>query len=163
ELVTPSGRAPVTLRVPGEHMVWDALAAAAVGYALGVEAAEAASRLGGARVSGGRMELIDAGGIRVVHDAYNANPTSVAAGLRAVRSMTGDGRFVAVLGPMAELGAIAREEHDRVGELIARIGVDFLVTVGEEGGLIARAAEREGLERDRIVRCEDADEAIDAL
>lgn len=164
ELVMPSGRAAVTLRVPGEHMVSDALAAAAVGHALGVDAGDAAARLGEARVSGGRMEMVDAGdGIRVVNDAYNANPTSVAAALRAVRRMTGDGRFVAVLGPMAELGPIAREEHDRVGELLARIGVDLLVTVGPEGALIARGAEREGLEPERIVRCEDADEAIDAL
>ena len=166
DLLTPSGRARVTLRVPGEHMVPDALAAAAVGHTLGVEVGEAAARLGEARVSGGRMEVLETSdGIRLVNDAYNANPTSVAAALRSVRWMTGsgNGRFVAVLGPMAELGPIAREEHDRIGELLARIGVDLLVTVGPEGELIARGAEREGLVPERIVRCAGADEAIDAL
>jgi len=166
DLLTPSGRARVTLRVPGEHMVPDALAAAAVGHTLGVEVGEAAARLGEARVSGGRMEVLETSdGIRLVNDAYNANPTSVAAALRSVRWMTGSGkgRFVAVLGPMAELGPIAGEEHDRVGELLARIGVDLLVTVGPEAELIARGAEREGLEPERIVRCAGADEAIDAL
>jgi UDP-N-acetylmuramoyl-tripeptide--D-alanyl-D-alanine ligase len=164
DLLTPSGRARVTLRVPGEHMVSDALAAAAVGHALGVEARDAAARLGEARVSGGRMEVLETSdGIRLVHDAYNANPTSVAAALRSVRWMKGRGRFVAVLGPMAELGPIAREEHERIGELLARIGVDLLVTVGPEGELIARGAEREGLEPERVVRCAGADEAVDAL
>ena len=164
DLLTPSGRARVTLRVPGEHMVSDALAAAAVGHTLGVEAGDAAARLGEARVSGGRMEVLETSdGIRLVNDAYNANPTSVAAALRSVRWMAGSGRFVSVLGPMAELGPIAREEHDRIGELLARIGVDLLVTVGPEGALIARGAEREGLEPERIVRCPSAEEAIDAL
>jgi UDP-N-acetylmuramoyl-tripeptide--D-alanyl-D-alanine ligase len=64
---------------------------------------------------------------------------------------------------MAELGPIAGREHERVGELLARIGIDALVAVGPEAGLIAVGAEREGVEPDRIVRCEDTAQAVNAV
>jgi UDP-N-acetylmuramoyl-tripeptide--D-alanyl-D-alanine ligase len=164
ELHAPDGRAGVTLRVPGEHLVPDALAAAAVGWTLGVPVATVAESLSAATVSGGRMELTRTpDGIRILDDAYNANPTSVAAAIRAARWMAGDGRFVAVLGPMAELGPIADVEHARVGELVVRTGVDALIVVGAEARLIAVGAEREGLEPDRIVACADPDEAAAAV
>ena len=132
DLVMPSGRSPVALVVPGEHMVSNALAAAGVGHALGLSVEEIARGLSTARVTGGRMEVFEtADGIRVVNDAYNANPASMAAALRSARWMAGDGRCIAVLGTMAELGPISAEEHDRVGELLARLRVDFLVAVGK--------------------------------
>jgi UDP-N-acetylmuramoyl-tripeptide--D-alanyl-D-alanine ligase len=163
ELVTPSGSAPVRLSVPGEHMVSNALAAAAVGWSLGVTADVAAHALGRASVTAGRMQVVRVGGVRLVDDAYNANPTSMAAALKAARWMAGDSRCVAVLGHMAELGPIADEEHARVGELVARLGIDELVVVGREARLIAVAAEREGVEPDRIHRCDDVSQAIDVV
>jgi UDP-N-acetylmuramoyl-tripeptide--D-alanyl-D-alanine ligase len=160
ELIAPDGRAPVTLSVPGEHMVWNALAASAVGSVLGIPAGAAAAALSSARVSTGRMSVSEtAGGIRVVNDAYNANPTSMAAALRAARWMAGDGRCIAVLGAMAELGPASAEEHERVGELAARLRVDELVVVGAGARLIAVGAEREGVEPERIHRCDDVEEA----
>jgi UDP-N-acetylmuramoyl-tripeptide--D-alanyl-D-alanine ligase len=87
----------------------------------------------------------------------------MAAALRTARSMAGDGRGVVVLGGMAELGPIAGEEHERVGELLVRLGIDRLVAVGEDAEAIATAAEREGLEPDRIVRSGSVDEAIAVL
>jgi UDP-N-acetylmuramoyl-tripeptide--D-alanyl-D-alanine ligase len=107
--------------------------------------AECATALKGARVSPMRMEVFTNGdGIVVLNDAYNANPESVSAGLKAARRMATGHRLVAVLGYMAELGSIAFEEHERLGELVVRIGVDRLVTVGEPARAIARAAVREG-------------------
>src|SRR6186997_435880 len=76
-------------------------------------------------------------GVRVVNDAYNANPESVAAALKTGRWMAGDGRLIAVLGQMAELGVIAAEEHERIGELAARLHVDRLITIGPEAKTIA--------------------------
>jgi UDP-N-acetylmuramoyl-tripeptide--D-alanyl-D-alanine ligase len=164
DLVTPSGRAPVALVVPGEHMVSNALAAAGVGHALGLSVEEIASGLSKARVTGGRMEVFEtADGIRVINDAYNANPASMAAALRSARWMAGDGRCIAVLGTMAELGAISAEEHDRVGELLARLHVDFLIAVGKEARLTALGAEREGVEPERIVLCDDVLQAVEAV
>jgi UDP-N-acetylmuramoyl-tripeptide--D-alanyl-D-alanine ligase len=137
----------VTLAVPGEHMVSNALAAVAVGRELGVPLDDAALALGKTSVSRWRMETFTtAAGVRVLNDAYNANPESTAAALRTARWMAGAGRLIAVLGEMAELGAIAEDEHDRVGELAARIRVDRLITVGGAAGTIARAAIREGME-----------------
>jgi len=163
ELHAPDGHAPVALRVPGEHMVMDALAAAAVGWSVGIPVDAVAAGLSSATVSGGRMEIMEAAdGLRILNDAYNANPTSMAAAVRAARWMAGDRRFVAVLGPMAELGPITEQEHVRVGELLVRTGVDALVVVGEDARRIAAGAEREGLEPDRIVRAEDPDEAARA-
>jgi UDP-N-acetylmuramoyl-tripeptide--D-alanyl-D-alanine ligase len=163
DLVTPSGSAPVRLSVPGEHMVSNALAAAAVGWSLGVTADEAAHALGQASITGRRMQVIRVGGIRLIDDSYNANPTSTAAALKAARWMAGDSRCVAVLGHMAELGPIADEEHERVGELVARLGIEELVVVGQDARRIGVAAEREGVEPDRIHLCDDASEAIEAV
>src|SRR5205809_845878 len=72
-------------------------------------------------------------------------------------------RAIAVLGHMAELGPIAREEHERIGELVARLGVDRLVTVGPEARIIAVAAVREGVEPDSVRSATDAAEARDAV
>lgn len=163
ELLTPSGSAPVELTVPGEHMVSNALAAAAVGWSVGIAADDAANALRLATVTPGRMQVIRVGGIRLVDDSYNANPTSTAAALKAARWMARDSRCIAVLGHMAELGPIADEEHERVGELVARLGIDELVVVGPEARRIAIAAEREGVEPDRIHPSGDVPEAVEIV
>jgi UDP-N-acetylmuramoyl-tripeptide--D-alanyl-D-alanine ligase len=161
-LVAEEGEAAVTLAVPGEHMVSNALAAAAVGRELGVPLAEAATALAGAGVSRWRMETFTtAAGVLVLNDAYNANPESTAAALRTARWMAGEGRLVAVLGEMAELGSISVDEHDRVGELAARIRVDRLLTVGEAARAIARAAVREGMEPGEVASYDDPADALE--
>ena len=124
--------AQVVLGVPGEHMVSNALAALAVGRAIGVPLEDAAGALAGAAVSRWRMETFTTdAGVRVLNDAYNANPESTAAALRTARWIAGEARLIAVLGEMAELGPISAEEHDRVGSLAARVRVDRLITVGD--------------------------------
>ncbi|MGZ4125355.1 MAG: UDP-N-acetylmuramoyl-tripeptide--D-alanyl-D-alanine ligase [Actinomycetota bacterium] len=154
-------RETLALPVPGEHMVSNALAAAACGIALGVPIAEAASALKGARLAPWRMETFTTdAGVVVVNDAYNANPASMGAGLKAARWIGRGARLAAVLGYMAELGPIAADEHERLGELVVRIGVERLVAVGAPAEAIARAAVREGLLPEDVVVCADADEAI---
>jgi UDP-N-acetylmuramoyl-tripeptide--D-alanyl-D-alanine ligase len=144
-LETGGARERVDLAVPGEHMVPNALAAIACGIVLGISPAECSAALKGAGVSAWRMETFTtADGVTVLNDAYNANPESMAAGLKTARWMARDGRLAAVLGHMAELGPIAFDAHERVGELVVRIGVDRLVTVGDPASAIARAAVREG-------------------
>jgi UDP-N-acetylmuramoyl-tripeptide--D-alanyl-D-alanine ligase len=163
-LVAAGLRERVELAVPGEHMVPNALAAAACGIALGVSPGECAAALKDARVSGWRMETFDTPeGVRVLNDAYNANPTSMAAALKAARWMSRGGRCVAVLGGMAELGDAAPEEHDRVGELVARLGIEELVVVGADAAPIARAALREGMEPEHVAQVPDRDAALEAV
>jgi UDP-N-acetylmuramoyl-tripeptide--D-alanyl-D-alanine ligase len=135
----------VELGVPGEHMVSNALAAAAVGKWARLTVAECAAALKGAPISRWRMETFSTeAGVVVINDAYNANPESMAAALKAARRMASGARLTAVLGHMAELGPVSFEEHERLGELVVRMGVERLVTVGEEARAIARAAIREG-------------------
>jgi UDP-N-acetylmuramoyl-tripeptide--D-alanyl-D-alanine ligase len=160
-LQTDEGRAPVTLAVAGEHMVPDALAAAAVGTILGVPFDEVARAVGSATVSRWRMETFSTpDGVVVINDAYNANPESMAAALKAARTIARKGRMIAVLGHMAELGPIADREHERLGDLAARLRVDRLVAVGEPARLIAVAAMREGLKPDDVAAYDDVDEAL---
>ena len=161
DLVAGDERVRVTLAVPGEHMVANALAAAAVGVALGVPLGDCASALREARVTRWRMESTETrAGVRVVNDAYNANPESVAAALKTGRWMANDGRLIAVLGEMAELGAIAAAEHERIGDLAARLRVDRLITIGPDAKAIAVAAIREGVEPDNVADYDDMDAVL---
>ncbi|MDH4111273.1 MAG: UDP-N-acetylmuramoyl-tripeptide--D-alanyl-D-alanine ligase [Actinomycetota bacterium] len=150
-IVVGEQRSPVTLSVAGEHMVPNALAATAVGLIFDVPLGECAGALASATVSPWRMETFTTDdGVRVVNDAYNANPESMAAALKAARTMARDGRLLAVLAHMAELGPIADEEHERLGDLAARLRVDRLVTVGDAARRIAVAAVREGMEPEQV-------------
>jgi UDP-N-acetylmuramoyl-tripeptide--D-alanyl-D-alanine ligase len=125
-LVSPWGSAPVRLEVRGEHMIGNALAAAASALVCGVPVAGVAEALGAAALSRWRMDLVRmASGALVVNDAYNANPTSMAAALRALARLPAR-RRVAVLGPMAELGPASDEEHVAVGRLARDLGVEVI-------------------------------------
>ncbi|HST66422.1 MAG TPA: UDP-N-acetylmuramoyl-tripeptide--D-alanyl-D-alanine ligase [Mycobacteriales bacterium] len=125
---------PVTLAVHGAHQVGNSLAAAAVALELGMAPEAVAAALGRARaLSRWRMEVTERpDGVLVVNDAYNANPESTAAALRALVTMARGRRSWAVLGVMAELGETAAEEHRRIGALTAQLGVDRVVVVGPE-------------------------------
>ncbi len=161
EIVADGQGAPVTLAVAGEHMVPNALAAVAVGRILGVPLETCAQALGTATVSHWRMETFTTDdGVHVVNDAYNANPESMAAALKAARVMARDTRLIAVLGHMAELGPIAGEEHERLGDLAARLRVDRVVTVGPLAEPIAVAALREGVEPDNVAAYDEPDDAL---
>jgi UDP-N-acetylmuramoyl-tripeptide--D-alanyl-D-alanine ligase len=154
-------RERVELAVTGEHMIANALAAAACGRELGISAAECTAALKGAHVSRWRMEsFTTSGGVRVVNDAYNANPESMAAALKAARWMARGSRLAAVLGHMAELGPISVEEHERLGELVVRVGVERLVTVGDQAQQIARSAIREGALPADVAICRTPEDAV---
>lgn len=166
-LRTPSGCAPVTLRLYGEHHVSNALAAAAVAGELGMPAEEIASALCEAgTLSRWRMEVVERpDGVTVVNDAYNANPDSMRAALRALVTMVGQGgRTWAVLGEMAELGGESLAEHDAVGRLAVRLNVSKLVTVGGQAAAwMDMGAKNEGSWGEESVHVSDAETAIDLL
>jgi UDP-N-acetylmuramoyl-tripeptide--D-alanyl-D-alanine ligase len=148
-----SGEAEVHLRVSGQHQVANALAAVAVVVSQGFAVEWVAAALGRAEAkSRWRMELIDApSGLLVVNDAYNANPDSMAAALRAVAGMRRPGgRLFAVLGDMLELGPSAAAEHRRVGELAGELGFDQLFVIGEHATDIAASAVGAGVSADVV-------------
>jgi len=163
DLVVPEARAHVSLGVVGEHMVSGALAAAAVGSSMGLSPSAIAPALASARVGSGRMELLEtADGVIVLHDAYNANPTSAAAALATAHRLSAGSRCVAILGEMRELGPIALEEHERLGEQAARVGVDVLIAVGPWGKAIVAGAEREGIDPSGVIMSDDVEGALSA-
>jgi len=132
-LVSAAGRAPVALRLVGEHHVGNALAAAAVALELGATPAGVAAALGAATpASRWRMEVTDRpDGVTVINDAYNANPESMRAALAALAAVGGGARRTwAVLGRMAELGDGAVAAHAEVAAVARALGVDELVAVG---------------------------------
>lgn len=131
----------VAVPLPGLHNVSNALAALAAADACGVDLSEAAAALGAATVSRWRMELVSAhGGATVLNDAYNANPSSMAAALRTLASMETIGSRWAVLGHMAELGAGGNDAHRDIGRLCAQLRLDGLLVVGEKAQAISDGA-----------------------
>ncbi|MFI6337459.1 UDP-N-acetylmuramoyl-tripeptide--D-alanyl-D-alanine ligase [Streptomyces sp. NPDC050535] len=165
-LHTPSGCSDVTMRLYGEHHVSNALAAAAVAHELGMSADEIAGALSEAgTLSRWRMEVTERpDGVTVVNDAYNANPESMRAALRALVAMGGGRRTWAVLGQMAELGDEALAEHDAVGRLAVRLNVSKLVAVGgREASWLQLGAYNEGSWGEESVHVSDAQAAVDLL
>ncbi|MER5218331.1 UDP-N-acetylmuramoyl-tripeptide--D-alanyl-D-alanine ligase [Streptomyces sp. NPDC002838] len=165
-LHTPSGASDVTMRLYGEHHVSNALAAAAVAHELGMSAEEIATALSEAgSLSRWRMEVTERpDGVTVVNDAYNANPESMRAALRALAAMGKGRRTWAVLGKMAELGDEALAEHDAVGRLAVRLNVSKLVAVGgREASWLQLGAYNEGSWGEESVHVSDAQAAVDLL
>ena len=122
-LCTPWGRATVRLRVRGHHQVGNALAAAAAALVCDASIDDVAAGLGDAHLSPWRMQLERApSGALVLNDAYNSNPLSAEAALRALAALPA-ARRTAVLGIMAELGSFAPAEHARIGALAADLGI----------------------------------------
>ncbi|MDQ0944141.1 UDP-N-acetylmuramoyl-tripeptide--D-alanyl-D-alanine ligase [Streptomyces sp. V1I1] len=165
-LQTPTGCSDVTMRLYGEHHVSNALAAAAVAHELGMSVDEIALALSEAgTLSRWRMEVTERpDGVTIVNDAYNANPESMRAALRALAAMGKGRRTWAVLGQMAELGDEALAEHDAVGRLAVRLNVSKLVAVGgREASWLQLGAYNEGSWGEESVHVSDAQAAVDLL
>lgn len=136
-LVSEYGEASsVALPVRGEHMVVNALLAAAVGLRQGISSTAVAAALSGVQLTHGRLQERNVNGIAFLDDSYNANPDSMFAALRTLRAAEVTGRRVAVLGFMGELGVHEEAEHLLLGERVAGQGVDALITVGERAAKI---------------------------
>jgi len=164
DLVAGRDRSRVRLRLVGEHHAANAAAAAAVALAVGVPFGVVCSSLGSATAtSPGRMQVRErSDGLLVVDDAYNANPESVRAALKALAAIgrgRPDARTVAVLGEMRELGPTALEEHDAVGRLAVRLDIHQLLVVGEAARPIHLGASLEGSWGQESVFVADTDEA----
>ncbi|MBW8481016.1 UDP-N-acetylmuramoyl-tripeptide--D-alanyl-D-alanine ligase [Actinomadura parmotrematis] len=164
-LVTPEGRAPVALRLLGAHAVANALAAAAVGRAAGLETRMIAEALAAAvPASRWRMEVTERpDGVTVVNDAYNANPESMKAAIDTLGHIARGRRAFAVLGEMAELGAGSADGHAEIGRHVARSGVAGLVTVGEAAAAMAAGAGQVASWTGECVQVDDVGAAVAAL
>lgn len=126
---TPKSSFHATIPIPGLHMVYNALAAIAVAYACGMEDVAIQQGLETVQTIKGRNNLIKTELYAIIDDCYNANPASMKASLSVLAQV--DGRRVAILGDMAELGDDWVAMHEEVGESAAELGIDLLICVGE--------------------------------
>jgi UDP-N-acetylmuramoyl-tripeptide--D-alanyl-D-alanine ligase len=155
-----TGSAQVHLPMLGLHSIHAALAAAAVANELGFTLDEIAEAL--YKVSPSLRILIARGlnGSRIIDDTYNANPESVLAGLNLLADL--DGRKIAVLGDMLELGTQEEPGHRMVGSRAARV-TSLLIAVGSRMKMAADEALAVGMQPERVIECATNAEAIDAL
>ncbi len=148
-LKTPSGHVEIRLRLPGLHNVSNALAAAAVGVAAGARVEQIKAGLEAVAPEQMRTQVIHAPkGFAIINDAYNANPDSMTAALQLLATV--EGRKIAVLGDMLELGDKARAAHERLGACVAEGGIDWLITVGEFADVTAEQAAARGVQVDVV-------------
>ena len=142
-IVSGERRLPVALPY-GDPMLYAALEGAAVGFHYGLTDAEILAGVAAYRPEGARARVELADGFVIVNDCYNANPDSMAAGLRTLMR-TDAYRRVAILGDMGELGAEAEALHYETGVTAARCGVDLLITCGALSRHMAQGAHDAGL------------------
>ena len=138
------GQIPVELALEGEHFVPDALAAVAVGLKLGVAPEVIRQQLAAFENMAGRQEIFRAGECTIIKDCYNAGPESMAAALNVLGNR--QGRKIAVLGDMLELGDCADEEHFRLGRTAAA-KADLIFAYGPHGNRVVAGAEDAGMEK----------------
>jgi UDP-N-acetylmuramoyl-tripeptide--D-alanyl-D-alanine ligase len=143
----------VQLPLPGRHQALNALFAWVVAESLGLEPARVAEALAQVTVPGGRSELLQAGGLTILNDCYNANPHSFGAAIATARELRAGRRLVFVAGTMRELGEDAEALHREVAERIVELDPDVIAAVGEFVPAFAPHAVRLG---DRLVSAPDA-------
>jgi len=145
----------------GRHQVINALLAIAVSEELGLGSPAVRDGLAGCRPAKMRLQFWEAGGVRVLDDTYNANADSVLAALETLCDLPLQGRRVAVLGDMNELGAHSEAAHAEVGRRAAELGIGQLFAVGKMAPVTARAARDAGLAR--VIEFADVEAAVNAV
>lgn len=136
----PEGVCQIHEPIPGVHNVYNACAAACVGRIMGLTNEEICQGIAHAKTIAGRTNLITLGEVLVIDDCYNANPVSMKASLDVLAQA--DGRKIAVLGDMGELGENEREMHYDVGKYAANTGADILFSCGTLSEELAKGAQR---------------------
>lgn len=137
----------VHVPLPGEHMVLNAIGAAAVGKVLGLTPEEIARGISGAKAVEGRGEIMQAGGYTVIDETYNANPASMRAAMDLLAMA--DTRKAAVIGDMFELGENTETLHRQTGAYCAGKGIDVIICIGTLAKYMAEGAKEALAEQER--------------
>ncbi len=145
----------------GRHQVLNALLAISLGAELGLSGLELREGLASCQPPKMRLQFWEANGVRVLDDAYNANADSTIAALETLCDLPLQGRRVAVLGDMNELGAHSEAAHLEVGKRAAELGIGQLFTVGKMSAATAQAARAAGLTR--VIEFSDVEAAVRAV
>ena len=154
------GKFEVTIPTAGRHTVYDALAAYAAATRLGLDAARAAAALADYRTTGMRQNIVEKQGVTVIEDCYNASPDSMTAALSVLHDLPVQGRRIALLGDMLELGDATETGHRQTGEWAAGAGVDLLIAYGSLSTAMAEAAKAKEVS---VIHCQTAQEVVQCL
>jgi UDP-N-acetylmuramoyl-tripeptide--D-alanyl-D-alanine ligase len=154
---------PIKLKLLGKHNLYNALAAFSTGSILGVEKEKIKEALENYTPFELRMELVEIDGIKIINDAYNANPFSMEKALQTLRGIKTGGRKIAVLGDMLELGEKSLEFHKKIGEEVKECNIDFLFTFGELSRAIALGALENGIDKKNVFSFQDKKRLIENL
>ncbi len=161
-LCTPSYTAKVLLPVLGIHNVLNALAAIAVADVMKLSLEKVVDRLKEYRPPFMRQRIYESHGITVVDDSYNASPDSIKSGIDVLCSLPNEGKKIAVLADMLELGDFSDQAHFKAGVSVAKVKIDVLITVGLRSVRIAEGAV--SIKPDmEILMCTNNEQAIDCL
>jgi len=135
----------------GRHNIYNALAAAAAAFALGIELDLIEKGLSSFKPLGLHMQLSNFyNGIKILNDSYNASPLSVKSALETLAEIAQKNIKIAILGDMLELGEKADFYHREIGKEVAKLSIDILITVGPGGKIIAQSSKEEGMAEERV-------------
>lgn len=157
---TADGEKKMTVPAFGRHNVQNALAAIAVGRALGMTLDEIAEGLASFVPSGMRFAVQRIGDYTFINDAYNASPRSTAGAIDNLAEVA-DGRKIVIFGDMLELGDIAEEAHRGIGRKAAEKGIDAIFTYGSLARLAAEEAQQSGV--GTAIACDSHEEIVQEL
>ena len=151
----------VSLNIPGEHNVLNALLAIAVGLALEIPEKEIARALSDFSMTGMRMDIINTDRITIINDCYNAAPASVAAALSVLGKY--EDKKVAILGDIKALGDFSNKAHYDLGAEVVKNNVDILITIGTYARQIAQGAYENGMDSANIISADTVEEICPML
>lgn len=135
----------------GRYNIYNALAAVAVAFALGIELDLIERRLSSFKPLDMHMQLSNFyNGIKILNDSYNASPISVKSALETLAEAAQNNRKIAILGDMLELGEKSDFYHKEIGKEIVKLSIDILITVGEGGKIIAQSSKDEGMAKEQV-------------
>ncbi len=157
-LELPNEKIPVTINAPGQFMVLNALAAAAVGYLNGWSSIEIKTAIDAFKPVKGRMDVKKSRlGFSIIDDSYNANPGSMEAAIKTLVSQKGENKGVLVAGDMLELGEDAHRLHEGIGHFAAQSGVNRLFLTGDYARAVKNGARQKGMPDHQIIIGEKAE------
>ncbi len=161
EILYNGNRFDAQIPTVGRHNVYNALAAFLAGVTLNIQPQVAVAALKNYRPAGMRQNVVHHAEFTVVEDCYNASPDSMRAALTTLGRLECDGRRIAVLSDMLELGEIAQQAHYQVGHLVGECGVDALFCTGPLSKEYVHGAQDAGLEQ--AVHYQSMDTLFEAL
>jgi UDP-N-acetylmuramoyl-tripeptide--D-alanyl-D-alanine ligase len=153
----------IQLTIMGMHNIYSALAAAAIGYGLGVSPTKIIEGLSKVKLPKLRLELKEVAGMKIINDCYNANPISMESALETLYLLKGEGKKIFACSDMRELGRYSEMYHKELGKQVCKYKINRLITVGEMSKIVSDTAIECGMQQENIKHCKNNIEAVEIL